>query len=382
MVVDAALMDGTWRLAIVAATARSIVTLRADLIQDVLASRHRVLCITPPAPERDISALEALGVRHQSVEFNPPGIGFLAKWKAVRALREKFGEWQPHAVLAYGLEEVVNTAIAAKRARVGRVVGVCNGLPNRGIENIGRRRFIAAMRAIDALIFHNSDDRRRLTSQGVLPADLPTLVLPGSGVNLDRYTPRHLPPTDPNLVFLMIGRLNRSRGIFDYAHAARAIRESGKRARFLLAGTEGFGPDAVTPKALEQASGDSVEYLGALDDIRDALASAHVFVYPSYSEGMPRTVLEALASGRPVITTDAPGCRETVDDKVSGCLVPVRDPKALAAAMESFINRPELIAPVGRAARLKAERRFDMRDVHRTLIALTGLPDSKFAASA
>jgi glycosyltransferase involved in cell wall biosynthesis len=167
----------------------------------------------------------------------------------------------------------------------------------------------------------------------------------------------------------MIARLERSRGVIEYGLAARTLKERWPAARFLIAGQPGHGSDAV---ALAELGATALEGVGALDDVRQALSSCHVFVYPSYTEGMPRSVLEALAAGRPVITTDAPGCRDTVDDKVSGCLVPAGDAGALAAAMESFLKRPGLIPAAARAARLKAERRFDVRHVNEALLEILG----------
>lgn len=114
-------------------------------------------------------------------------------------------------------------------------------------------------------------------------------------------------------------------------------------------------------------AGGAVEVLGELADIRPALAAAHVSVLPSHSEGMPRAVLEALAMGRPVITSDIPGARETVDERVNGVLVPPSQVEPLVAAMESFLKRPDLIAAMARASRQKAERRFDAAAVNAVL---------------
>jgi glycosyltransferase involved in cell wall biosynthesis len=116
-----------------------------------------------------------------------------------------------------------------------------------------------------------------------------------------------------------------------------------------------------------------VEYLGAVDDVRPLFARTHVFVYPSPREGMPRQVLEAMAAGRPIITTNAPGCRDTVDERVNGCLAAPGDADGLTAAIESFLKRPDLIPAMSRASRLKAERRFDVREVNRTVLDALGL---------
>jgi glycosyltransferase involved in cell wall biosynthesis len=121
------------------------------------------------------------------------------------------------------------------------------------------------------------------------------------------------------------------------------------------------------------ALGSAVEYLGPAEDVAALLSQCHVFVYPSHAEGMPQPVLAAMAAGRPIITTNVAGCRDTVDERVNGCLVEPRNPRALAAAMESFLKRPDLIAPIARASRAKAERFCGIETVNSALIAALGL---------
>jgi glycosyltransferase involved in cell wall biosynthesis len=359
-------------MAIVAPSAESVAKLRADLVHDIVMRRHSLLCITPPAPAHDLRVLRELGVSHRSIEIDPPGLRLVADWKAVRALVDLFRDWQPDLVMGFGLRPMISAAIAGRRARVKRVVSLCNGLPKEDIAAFAARRLAHALRASDAVIFHNEDDRRRLVRLGLLPANVRTAVVAGAGVNLIRHASQSLPSSGAGVVFLMISRLDRSRGVCDYARAAHALDARMPGSRFLLAGMTGSGPGAVSERELEDM-GAPVERLGPIEDVRKALAECHVFVYPSHAEGMPRTVLEALAAGRPVITTNVPGCRDTIDDKVSGCLVPSEDPEALAAAMASFVRRPDLIEPAARAARLKAERRFDVRDVNRKVIEILEL---------
>jgi glycosyltransferase involved in cell wall biosynthesis len=363
---------GAWRLALVAPSAEAVLSLRADLIHEIIMHRHVVLCVTPPAPGDQLRALRDLGVQHRTVDLDARGLPLLADWRAISALVQVFRDWQPHVVMGVGMPAMMSAAVAARRARVRRIVSVCNGLPNGGLGLIGTRRLAHAMRASNAAIFHNHDDPRRLDALRILPKRLPVVVVPGAGVNVHHHGIQPLPAPAKGLVFLMIARLERARGVADYALAARLLEERRPGNRFLLAGKPGRGADSVAVAAL-QATGAPLEYLGAVADVRKVLADCHVFVYPSHAEGMPRVILEALAAGRPVITTDAPGCRETVDDKVSGCLVPAGDAGALADAMETFVRRPELIPPTARAARTKAERRFDVRDVNRAVLDVLGL---------
>ena len=219
-------------------------------------------------------------------------------------------------------------------------------------------------------MFHNTADRAYLVAAGLLGPQQKSFVQPGSGVDLQRWAEAPLPPLQGGLVFLMAGRLARSTGADTFAVAAALVKSQAPHVTFLLAGPQGSGPEGLAPDDLDNGA---FEYLGALDDIGPALTRSHVFVYPAHGEGMPGAVLEAMSMGRPIITTDTPGCRDTVDERVNGCLVPPGNPEALAEAMQSFLRRPELIAAMARASRMKAERRFDQRPVVAALMDVLGL---------
>lgn len=359
------------RIAIVAPSVEAAANLRGDLIASLSARGHRVLCISPPGPARYLRTLRACGAQHRALEPSQPSIRLLADWQAMSALVAQFKDWQPDIVLGFGLHTLMLAALAARRADVRRVVSLVNALPSDGIESVNRSRFAQAIRASDAIIFHNRENERTLKQLGLLPANLMTMVVPGSGVDLKRFPAVPMPPTGDGLEFLMLSRLERRRGVLEFIAAADRIKQDWPSASFRIAGPVSTEPDAVPPERVT-ASG-SVAYLGPLEDVRADLGACHVFVYPSYVEGMPRAVLEALATGRPVITTRTPGCADTVDEKVSGCLVPPADVDALVAAIESYLKNPGSLATGTRAARLKAERRFDVRDVNAALARALGV---------
>ena len=345
--------------------------MRHDLIEFLARKGHRVQCLTPPGPAKYTRILKDCGAQHRVIEEPQPSVRMLTDWQTITALGTQFTDWQPNVVLAFGLSTLTLAAIAARRAKVRRVVSLVNGLPSDGIESVGRRRFAHAVRASDALVFHNEDNRRMLARLGLLPPNLPTLVVPGSGIDIRRRKAIPLPPASDGLTFLMLSRLERRRGVLEYEAAARVIKARWPDAVFKLAGQPSREPDAIAPEAL--IDGGNVDYLGHLDDVGPALAACHVFVYPTYGEGMPRAILEALAAGRPIITTDTPGCNTTVDEKVSGCLVPPADTAALVAAIESYLRNPDQLAAGSRAARLKAERRFDAREVNAAFARILGV---------
>jgi glycosyltransferase involved in cell wall biosynthesis len=167
----------------------------------------------------------------------------------------------------------------------------------------------------------------------------------------------------------MAARLLREKGIVEYARAAMIIKEKHPDTRFILLGGLDTNPGGLSRDEVEQwAEKGTPEWPGQVSDVCRWLAQTSVYVLPSYREGVPRSTQEAMAMARPVITTDAPGCRETVIDGKNGFLVPVRDADALAAAMERFIMQPDLIEMMGQVSRKIAEERFDVRKINQVIL--------------
>jgi glycosyltransferase involved in cell wall biosynthesis len=240
------------------------------------------------------------------------------------------------------------------------------------LQRVMNRLYARAFAASHGVIFHNGDDAQVLADAGIVPDALPVTVVRGSGVDPAHYAEQPLPARDNGVTFLMIARLVRYKGVAEYCEAARLCRARGHEARWLLVGPAETGPAAFPPEEIARYA-DAVTWLGSSDDVRTYLRDAHVYVLPSYGEGMPRTVLEALATGRPVITTDARGCRETVREGVNGHLVPTGDAEALAGAMSEFITRPERIPAMARESRKIAEAEFDVARVNAAMLKALGL---------
>jgi glycosyltransferase involved in cell wall biosynthesis len=230
-----------------------------------------------------------------------------------------------------------------------------------------------ALRRADHVLFQNADDRDLFQNYGFTRAAQEVSVTAGSGIDLHHFTPS---PPPERVSFLMLARLLRAKGIEEYSVAARRLKARYPNVEFRLAGAYESGPDAVSTAELTRWIDGGITYLGSLRDVRPALASAAVYVLPSYREGSPRSVLEALATGRAVITTDTPGCRETVVDGVNGFLIAPRDAVSLEAAMERLILDPSLIAPMGAASLDLAQRKYDVNLVNaQVLRALEGSPE-------
>jgi glycosyltransferase involved in cell wall biosynthesis len=207
-----------------------------------------------------------------------------------------------------------------------------------------------------------------------VPSGLPVTVVKGSGIALERYPQAPVPPFGGGLVFVLVGRLLRAKGMLEYAQAARRLKQDHPSTRFVIVGPPEKGPAALTVQE-QMTVRDSVEVIGPLtvEEVRGVLESAHVFVLPSYGEGMPRSTLEALAIGRAIVSTQVSGCRETVEERVNGFLVPARDAEALERAMRRFLDDPSLAIRMGPESRRIAERDFDVHKVNEHMIHALGL---------
>ncbi|GAB4128941.1 MAG: glycosyltransferase family 4 protein [Rhodothalassiaceae bacterium] len=291
---------------------------------------------------------------------------------------------RPGAVLGLSTKPVIYGSLAAWLAGVPRRYALVAGLgyvftddgAPQGLKRRALRRLVTllyrmAFRVCDCVFFHNADDLETFVGHGLLPRAKAELTT-GSGVDLDEFRPAPLP--DGPVTFLLIARLLREKGIREYVEAARMLRARGVQAQFLLLGDVDSNPGSLKrDEAMSWVSEGLIEWPGEVEDVRPWIARSHVYVLPSWREGVPRSTQEAMAMGRPVITTDAVGCRETVDHGVNGFLVPVRDPEALAHAMFRFIENPALIETMGRESRRLAEERFDVHEINAIILGAMGI---------
>lgn len=357
------------RVAILGPSGRSLVRMRGALIRGLVAGRHRVLCLTPDLVAADRAALEAMGAELQPWAFKRSMLRMLAERNEVGAVRDVLQAFEPHAVLAYGTHTLETGVMSAKAAGVPRIVPMFNGLlgDTTALEGRAGKRLRQVLSCAHAAVFQNRDNQRTCEELRLLPRGLAVAQVAGAGVDLAAFPMMPLPPLAQGLVFLMLATLDKERGVSDYCAAAREIKARAPNAQFLLAGP--IVPGTGAAQDIEGAAG-VVEYLGEVDNVAETISRAHVFVYPSHGEGLPRSVLEALAVGRPVITTNAPGCRDTVDAGVNGSLVAPGSVEELAAAMGAYLKRPDLIPAAARASRAKAERRFDEREATRAMMSV------------
>jgi glycosyltransferase involved in cell wall biosynthesis len=368
------------RIIVIGSLARSLLNFRGPLLKTLVEHGHDVIACAPDAPPEVRSGLLGLGVCYRYIPLARAGLNPWGDLQTLLGLKRLFREERPDRVLAYTAKPVIYACLAASGCGSPPVHAMITGL-GYGFGGLSRRQrligrivqglYRMALRRAVGVMFQNPDDRDLFVASGLVAPTLPVTLINGSGVDLSAYPPGPL-PDEP--VFLLIARLLADKGLREYQRAARRLKTRYPRARFLLAGDLDPNPLSIDAKELAawQADG-AIEYLGHLDDVRPAFAAARVYVLPSYREGTPRTVLEAMAMGRPIVATDAPGCRETVVDGLNGFLVPVRDDVALETAMERFILDPSLAERMGRESLAIAREKYDVHKVNAVIMAAMGL---------
>jgi glycosyltransferase involved in cell wall biosynthesis len=361
---------------LLASYAQSLLTFRGPLLVALQRRGYEVIAAGPPCA-RTASALQAMGIRYEPVpgmrtSTNP--VGDVAYFLRLAAL---FRRTKPKAIIAYTAKPVIWGSLAATLARIEKRFAIITGVGSilmrtrrTLLGTLLSRLYRLSLDTCQRIAFQNPDDRSEFIAQGLVKAER-TFRVNGSGVQLDHYQPALLPGQP---VFLLIARLLVDKGIREYASAARALKSRYPHARFRLAGWFDANPTALSRAEIEGwVSEGYIEYAGHLDDVRPDMASALVYVLPSYREGTPRTVLEAMAMGRAIVTTDVPGCRETVKHEWNGLLVEPRDVDGLAAAMERFILDPQLAATMGMRSRELAVEKYDADKVATELLQGFGL---------
>ncbi len=378
------------RVALVLPFAPGILRFRGPLLRLLRERGHEVFVLSPDPGEPILAGLRDLGVEWREIPLARGGLSPRADLAAIRAMESILREIAPAISIGFNPKGVLHGTIAAAQAGVPKRYAMVTGLGFAFTQGGGLKARLArwatlrlarkALPLLDGLAFQNPDDRETLRAAGVLPSSLATTILPGTGVDCERFAPRPLPDRP---AFLMASRLLETKGVREFFDAASRLHERRPEATCRLAGWIDPGVAAIPQRDLDRLLGEGhVEFLARLDDVRPAIEAASVCVLPSHREGLPLFLLESMAMGRAVIATDVPGCREAVEPGITGLLVPPRDAAALAEAMADLAADPAGVAAMGAAARARALERFESAAVCRGFLDFLGLDDEQPTAGS
>ncbi|MFK3915838.1 glycosyltransferase family 4 protein [Psychrobacter sp. NPDC078501] len=371
---------------IIGTVASSFLGFRADLIKVLIQKNHIVYAFTSEYTNSELEKIKLLGAIPVTYEQKRGGLNPLVDVISTYLLTNKIKAIAPDLVFSYFSKPVIFGTLAARWAKVPKVIGMLEGLGytftkqpkglikrTQLIKQIQIALYRISLPKLDTLIFLNPDDPNDLLEEYSIKVRK-VEILGGIGLNLDDYSYSNNYPKNP--VFIFIARLLAEKGIHDYIAAAKIVKKTYPQARFVVLGAiDKVALGALTEVELRQVIKASIiEYPGHVNNVSDWITKSSVFVLPSYyREGVPRSTQEAMAIGRPIITTDVPGCRETVVDGVNGFLVEKWNPKALAEKMIYFIEHPERIKEMGDESYKLAQEKFDADQVNKRLINMLGL---------
>jgi glycosyltransferase involved in cell wall biosynthesis len=347
-------------LALSSNSAWNLLNFRRGLLLALIERGYSIAALVPSGD--GVAELEQLGVIVRPIELSPRGVSPVSDLRLLWSYWRSLGELKPAAFLGFTAKPNIYGSIAAHRRGVpviANITGLGTGfLSGPILEMVLSRLYRTALEHAQRVFFHNGDDRDLFFSRGLV-GRCNCQVIPGSGVNLSHFGLE--PPTgNADSHFLFIGRFLKDKGIVEFVEAAQTVKQHQQGARFTALGTVEPHPKSIGSDTLEKWKREQlVEFLGSADDVRPFIAQADCVVLPSYREGLPRALLEASAMARAVIGSDVPGCRDVVEDGITGYLCAPRSASSLAGAMIKFADlSPDRRAAMGLAGRRKAEREF------------------------
>ncbi|MFP4477186.1 MAG: glycosyltransferase family 4 protein [Desulfatibacillaceae bacterium] len=363
--------SGKKKILVVSRCAWTLYNFRKGLIRALMDAGHEVVCAGAGGDGYDTRLLDE-GFVFKPLPVDLRGINPVADTRLFASMVGFYRREAPDVVLHFTIKPVIYGSVAARLARVPRIINTITGLgyvfapESPGwLRAVVTRLYRTGCACAHHTFFQNEQDKALFLRERMVSGDN-IGVLPGSGVDTCRFSPPEREPTEAPVTFVMIARMLRDKGVYEFVEAARLVRERVPDTRFLLVGMrDERNPNVIPAADLEQWCAEGiVEWPGPVVDVCPVLAAAHVVVLPTYyPEGVPKSLLEAAAMARPVITTDTVGCRDAVVAGETGLLVPVRDAAALARAMEDLALDPKRRKAMGEAGRCRAVEVFDEKTV-------------------
>lgn len=367
-------------ICVIASSPLSLVNFRGELLKTMKRRGHRVYTLAPAQQARNMDDvrqdIESLGVKFIPISLHRRGISPVRDIHTLSELTTLLQHLEIDVVLSYTPKPVIYGSLAARKAQITESYSLISGLgyafssrkpqalPIRWLTSHLYRRSVRYNRRI---FFQNPDDRNLFEKLGVIQTPEQAVLVNGSGVDLEFFSPDPLPKS---LSFLLIARLIEEKGVRQYVDAARLIKQTHPEVKFRLVGQLETGAHRIPKAEVDQwVREGTIEYLGTVSDVRPVIRDSSVFVLPTYyREGQPRTILEAMSMARAIITTDNPGSRETVTNGVNGFLVPPKDVSALEATMLRFVEDPNILQSMAEASREIAVKRYDVHKVNKIML--------------
>lgn len=375
------------KILLIGTTAECVYNFRKDLILTLVAKGYEVYAFTTDYIPSELEKISALGATPVPYVFSRGGLNPLNEFKNTIILYQKIKKINPYLVVSYFAKPAIFGTLAAKMAKVPRIFAMLEGLgytfteqpeglstKTKFIKQSQIALFKLSLPLADGVIFLNPDDPKDLLVKNNIEVK-EVHLLGGIGINLEDY-PFSAKQLNDNITFIFVGRLLKEKGINEYVNAAKIVKNKYPKTKFVVLGA----PDNSNFGSLRQTDIENlvqtnlIVYPGRVDNVARWVEDSDVFVLPSYyREGIPKSTQEAMAIGRAVITTDVPGCRETVIDGVNGFIVPKWDSQALAEKMIYFIEHPEKVTQMGEESYKIAQERFDSHKVNKRMLEILGL---------
>lgn len=351
--------------------ARSMSQFWRVLISKMTERGMEVACAIPQGDPDWENHLEGQGCRVINYSLDRKGLNPLADVRTFLELKNLFLREKPDMLFATTIKPVIYGCLAAHAAKVPAIFATITGLGyafeadsflKKQLKRLSSRLYARSLANADGIFFQNQDDAALFQQLNILKPDARVLFAHGTGVDTTRFGQTPLPPlpSEGEMKFLLIGRLLEAKGIPEYAKAARMLKDKWPQAHFQLLGLPEQGPGAIPMEKIQAWQNEGIlEYLGATDDVRPYITNAHVVVLPSWREGAPTAIMEAMSMGRSCVVSDAPGCRDMVIDGQSGFITKTHDPSSLAEGMGRLLANPGLLPAMGARSREIAVTEYD-----------------------
>jgi len=372
-------MQSNYKSCIVLGTnARSLGNFRGDLVKSLSNRKLHVILASSKPDSGDLDFINNFdNINYRIIHLKRNGLNFYNDIKTLFNIFSLTKKTRPGFILAYGIKLVIWGGLSARISRTP-FFALITGLGFAFQGDSVKRRLLTklvvflykiALKNSKAVIFQNKDNRNIFIEKGIVSRSK-TYIVNGSGVDIKRYSVAEFPETDVS--FLCVSRLLGEKGLREYAAAARIVKIKFPNIKFDLIGPEDSSPDAIPLSEVDSWS-DCINYIGSTNDVRKYIKECHVYVLPSHHEGLPRSTLEAMSMGRPILTTNAVGCKETVREGVNGFMVPIGSTIELTEKMIWYIENKDKIQGMGKESRRIVEDKFDVHKVNKEMLKILGV---------